>query len=1044
MHAVKKNPALSTVFCDSPSCSLNNLAFANHPQRSRQFRLTPLQLGMTVIALHSLNMMPAVAATVPVPVVQPTSPATTNPTAQTTNISNPPTANPTDTANPNVDSDTNGTDSNTPYQYTLPAQTTAADHISRQLDNRTLTDYHNFDQPVATLKRNQPTVGYDARIEQAVPPTLPPAPVAPANPVKAAANEPQQNHQQVLEQLSSDTQNQDPYAPTTTVSANQNAAHQTDNIDVNATINPNNYLPEYQQSTAAVAVPQANQTLDANEKPNLLKRIYNKLLNKGDSINYIDVTIANADPDQQPAKNIKAALEQVTASSVVDFTPSIARLRQIATDAAEAVGYYDTQVSFRLLGGDNVEVRLNKVGEPVRVNQRIVDIRGEGVDGKDALPVYEAIQNDIPPKVGDVFNHGVYKASKATIEGVAQTNGFFDADWLDSSVDIILPDNTADVNLVYDTRQRYYFGDVKIYSIDKQGNLTDDPDKLPVKPELLKQLMTYQKGDPYYQPFVTEFANNLSATRYFNGLDVDVVLPADATTAQGIQFQSTVADASNSASNSNNSNADDSKAKTTDDTLNALANAKTTKTNNTDTKTDGTVAPASFPNNTIQNPDDIAPLEFGVDDSTQERLNAVAKKARDLLNAPEDIELAPDDPSKSRNPLAVIANAISKVAKKIDKPDASALLTARAAQENVLDKMTPEQVRQQKTVPTYVVLNATRPREAQIGIGYETSVGVRLVGKLNNNLVNRNGLQGGISVALSKNDQAVEFSGSYPYKHPLNDKLTGSIGYQHKNVADLANTFETESVYANVARNIYRDTGWNRTMSLRYRADKLSLTEGRYDIQALPYPFNNYDLDFTQQSLLAGYALNKTVADNVLTPTFGYSQRYSLELGADGLLSDTSMAIAKAGATGLYSFGENKKHQVLGRLDLGYLYAKDFAQVPYRLRFFAGGDESIRGYSSDSLAPYYGSQNFLVGGDALAVGSLEYNYQFREGLRAAVFSDFGNAYDTTNEFDNSTRVGIGAGVRWASPIGTVRLDVARGLVGEADPYRLYFFIGSPL
>ncbi|MBR7539901.1 hypothetical protein KC221_27335, partial [Mycobacterium tuberculosis] len=84
----------------------------------------------------------------------------------------------------------------------------------------------------------------------------------------------------------------------------------------------------------------------------------------------------------------------------------------------------------------------------------------------------------------------------------------------------------------------------------------------------------------------------------------------------------------------------------------------------------------------------------------------------------------------------------------------------------------------------------------QVGLGYETDVGVRLTGKYQNNLVNRSGLQTGASVALSKVDQAVEFTASLPYKHPLSDKLTGTVGYQHKEVDDLVNTFEADTVYA--------------------------------------------------------------------------------------------------------------------------------------------------------------------------------------------------------------------------------------------------------
>ncbi len=65
-----------------------------------------------------------------------------------------------------------------------------------------------------------------------------------------------------------------------------------------------------------------------------------------------------------------------------------------------------------------------------------------------------------------------------------------------------------------------------------------------------------------------------------------------------------------------------------------------------------------------------------------------------------------------------------------------------------------------------------------------------------------------------------------------------------------------------------------------------------------------------------------------------------------------------------------------------------------------------------SLSPQI--EGFKIGGQALAVGSLEYNYQFKEGWRAAVFSDFGNAYD--KDFSNDTEYSVGLGVRWASPI----------------------------
>lgn len=80
--------------------------------------------------------------------------------------------------------------------------------------------------------------------------------------------------------------------------------------------------------------------------------------------------------------------------------------------------------------------------------------------------------------------------------------------WLNKSVDIILPDNTADISLVYDTGMRYDFDDVVFFTYDEAtGTLTRDPDKLPVELPLLRQLLHFEPGDPFYRPDVTKLIN---------------------------------------------------------------------------------------------------------------------------------------------------------------------------------------------------------------------------------------------------------------------------------------------------------------------------------------------------------------------------------------------------------------------------------------------------------------------------------------------------------------------------------------------------------
>jgi translocation and assembly module TamA len=112
------------------------------------------------------------------------------------------------------------------------------------------------------------------------------------------------------------------------------------------------------------------------------------------------------------------------------------------------------------------------------------------------------------------------------------------------------------------------------------------------------------------------------------------------------------------------------------------------------------------------------------------------------------------------------------------------------------------------------------------------------------------------------------------------------------------------------------------------------------------------------------------------------------------------------------------------------------------MRFFAGGDQSIRGFSLNSLSEKRIDEATglpeLVGARFLSVASTEYAYQLYDDWRAAVFVDAGS---TDDDFGKSPAYGVGAGAHWLSPIGTVRLYVARGFTDEENTWRLHLIIG---
>ena len=110
------------------------------------------------------------------------------------------------------------------------------------------------------------------------------------------------------------------------------------------------------------------------------------------------------------------------------------------------------------------------------------------------------------------------------------------------------------------------------------------------------------------------------------------------------------------------------------------------------------------------------------------------------------------------------------------------------------------------------------------------------------------------------------------------------------------------------------------------------------------------------------------------------------------------------------------------------------------MRFFAGGDESIRGFSYQSLGPKDEDGN-VIGGSHLLIGSLEYEHHLRGNFYGAAFIDGGNAFDGT---DIDPAWGTGLGIKWRSPLGPFSFYVAHPLNKSEDDFRVHVSLGADL
>lgn len=181
--------------------------------------------------------------------------------------------------------------------------------------------------------------------------------------------------------------------------------------------------------------------------------------------------------------------------------------------------------------------------------------------------------------------------------------------------------------------------------------------------------------------------------------------------------------------------------------------------------------------------------------------------------------------------------------------------------------------------------------------------------------------------------------------------------------------------------------------------------------------------------------------DDPIVPTHGQTLKLRLQGSSDGLGANFTFAQARLSGAMLLKLG--KHHRFLTRGDVAYthvdsieidLLTTNVNLLPEDLKFSTGGDFSVRGYGYESLR----DPHSFIASKHLLVGSTEYEYLFLDKWGVASFYDTGNAFDDYSAL--SLKSSVGLGLRWYSPVGIVRLDVARPFDSE-DSYRIHFTIG---
>lgn len=246
-------------------------------------------------------------------------------------------------------------------------------------------------------------------------------------------------------------------------------------------------------------------------------------------------------------------------------------------------------------------------------------------------------------------------------------------------------------------------------------------------------------------------------------------------------------------------------------------------------------------------------------------------------------------------------------------------------------------------------------------------------------------------------------------------------------------------------RSEYGDLKTNALSLVGGRTRSVERTERRYYFQ---YDASNAiggDAPAASSSLLANYSWTGRYFNNDLNPTRG--RAYGLEAGIGTTVTPEREPFVRTvlRAMQLFPFaGRNavgKRNRIALRAEAGAIWADQDVDIPVRLLFLTGGDTTVRGYAYQSIGNRL-EDGSIYGARYMALGSIEWQHPLSlfgdaRSFETAVFADAGAAEDKWR--DARVYTGVGAGLRWASPVGPLQTDVAYGL--RTEKWRIHLRVG---
>jgi len=309
-----------------------------------------------------------------------------------------------------------------------------------------------------------------------------------------------------------------------------------------------------------------------------------------------------------------------------------------------------------------------------------------------------------------------------------------------------------------------------------------------------------------------------------------------------------------------------------------------------------------------------------------------------------------------------------------------------------------------RRVPVTITTTPRPPRRYDVGVGYGTDTGARLTLGAEFRRLTDSGHRLRTDLRISEIKNSIGADYRIPLGTRAGESLGFATGYTDEKVGD---GFSRRYDFALTLSRAPGD--WQRQLYLKHLYEQSFVPDTGID---------------TVKLLLPGMTLTRGELDDAIHARLGWSLYLDVHGGHDAVISDVSFAQARTQLRGVLPLGERAR--LLLRAEFGASAIDEFSELPASQRFFAGGDQSVRGYAYQSLGPL-DAEGKVIGGEFLTTYSAEAEVRIVGNWGAAAFFDVGGADDDPNP---PLFRGVGAGLRYRAPVGTLQLDLAHPLDGD--------------